>query len=164
MRFVLPLAFCLMAGCAVSVNLPQEKIDQIPPGANRIDLYSDLPVDELNEQIKQFLTERGFPIREEDTINRRVETAARDIGQRTSLYIVYRTSPYESGSKLEAIGVWSSDVEEFNIPEPDQRVAAEDMDAYQVTWTGAGRSSYAFSQMVLLFDEFPAREIRYVKQ
>ena len=158
------LIFCLIAGCAVTSDLPQDKIDQIPDGANRVDVYSDLSVEELSNQVKQFLIERDFGIAEESEITRRVETTGKDVGQRTMLKIVFRTSPYEQGSKLEAIGSWSSDVEEFNIPGSDDRVSSEDTDVYQVVWTGSGRGSFAYAQMVKLFDAFPSREVRYVKQ
>ena len=164
MRTLYLLGICLLAGCATTIDLPQEKIDQIPDGANRIDVYSDLSVNELSDSARQFMIEHDFQIREENEATRRVETESREVGQRTSLSIVYRTTPDDQGSKLEAIGIWSTDFEEFSVGTASQNVSSEDHDRFPAAWTGAGRGSSAFAYLVTLFDEFPSREVRYVKQ
>ena len=166
MRTLITFGLCfLLASCAISIGLPQETIDQIPAGANRVDLYSDLSVNDLNTQFKEFLAANEYTVTEENEATRRVETSYKDIGQRTSLRIVYRTNPVPDGSRLEVLGVWSSDVEEFDVDTVSQNVSSEDTDSFQVTWTGKGRGSYAYAQIVNLVDEFPpGTDIKYVKQ
>ncbi len=165
MRILLLLLICLTSiGCAVTVDLPQEKIDQIPPEANRVDLYTDDMIGDSFEKVKVFLTENGFTIKEENELFHRLETNLKEAGQRTKFGITLRVAPIDNGSKIEAIGTWSSDVEEATFASASQGTTSEDMDFWQATWGGSSRSNYAYSQLVLLFDKYPAREIRYVKQ
>lgn len=165
MRTLFLLAICLTCiGCAVTVDLPQEKIDQIPDNANRVDVYTDDMMGDTFEKVKVFLTENGFTIKDENALSHRLETDLKEAGQRTKFGVTLRVAPIDNGSKIEAIGTWSSDVEEATFASASQGTTSEDMDFWQAVWGGSSRSNYAYSQLVLLFDQYPAREVRYVKQ
>jgi hypothetical protein len=121
-------------------------------------------IDETYANVKMYLFDRGYTIRDENEVSHRFETNLVEVGQRTKLSVTLRVSPIDNGSKIEAIGTWSSDVEESTLEMASQNVSAEDQEFALATWGGTNRSSYAYSQLVLLFDNYPAREIQYVKQ
>ena len=163
--FVLICAVFLFAGCAsVTITLPEGVKDQIPQGANRIDVITDQTVDELYNSIQQWLPAQGFTIESANEITRRVETAPGEIGQRSRLKLTLRVNPYERGSRLEAIGMWTSDIEEATYESAGTGVSGEDKDWFAAIWTGAGRSSYAYAKLVEIFYDMPATEKRYIKQ
>ncbi len=165
MRFILFLSvLTLFAGCAIPINLPEGVEGQIPDGANRVDIISDQPVDELFDSVQNWLIQQGHPVEIADDISNTIETSTTDIGQRTSLKIKLRISPYERGSKIEAIGSWNSDVEEATFASASEGVSSEEMDWWPAIWQGPSRASYAYSMLVTTFHDMPAKETRYVKQ
>ncbi len=75
-----------------------------------------------------------------------------------------RINPYERGAKLEAIGSWSSDVEEATFDSASDGVSSEEVDWWPAVWQGQSRASYAYAKLVNTFHEMPAKEKNYVKQ
>lgn len=157
-------AFLLFAGCAIAVNLPEGFDGTIPEKANRVDMVSEQSVEEFFESIQAWLPAQGFAIASANELSRIIETTSTEIGQRTRMKVKLRISPHESGARMEAIGTWSSDVEESTFSAASQNVSSEENDWYIATWSGKTRSSYAYSQLIALLYEFPAIERRYVKQ
>ncbi|MFK7848378.1 MAG: hypothetical protein AB8G77_24025 [Rhodothermales bacterium] len=153
-----------LAGCAISVNLPDGFDGTIPEKANRVDVTSEQSVEELFETLQEWLPAQGFSIESANELSRTIETTSAEIGQRTRMKIKLRISPHELGSHMEAIGTWSSDVEESTFSAASQNVSSEENDWYVATWSGKTRSSYAYSQLITTFHDLPAIDKRYVKQ
>ena len=166
-RLCCAFALCtalVFAGCAIPVNLPDGVEGQIPDGANRLDVISDQSVEDLFGSVQEWLTAQGFPIESADEISRTIDTQSADIGQRTSMKIRMRINPYERGAKLEAIGSWSSDVEEATFDSSSDGVSSEEVDWWPAVWQGSDRASYAYAKLVTAFHDMPSIEKRYEVQ
>lgn len=152
------------AGCAIPVNLPENFDGQIPEGANRFDLISELSVDQMFDQVQKQLESEGFAVKSAEKVSSIIETEGADIGQRTAMRIKLRIQPYERGSRLEAIATWTSDVEESALGAASGNVTSEEEDWWAASWQGKTRASYAYARLVSTFYEMPALERKYVKQ
>lgn len=152
------------AGCAIPISLPEGVESQIPDGANRVDIITDQSVDELFTSVQEWLTAQGYSTETANDVSRTIDTNSADIGQRTSMKIRLRINPYERGSKLEAIGSWSSDVEEATFASASDGVSSEEIDWWPAMWQGSDRASYAYAKLVSAFHDMPAQEKHYVKQ
>ncbi len=160
------LTLFLLSACSITSELPNGVEGQIPENANRVDVYSDQPVDRMFTELQQWLPGNGFPIKDTNEVTRRIDTEGADIGQRTTMRITLRVIPHTNGSKMEAIGSWSTDVEETQYDASSAAgVSAEQVDWYPAIWQGgSNRSSFAYAQLVTLFHEMPAMDRVYVKQ
>lgn len=155
----------LLAGCAVSVNLPEGFDGTIPENANRVDVTSEQSVKELFDSMQEWLPAQGFAIESANEVSRTIETSGAEIGQRTRMKIKLRIRPHESGgSQMEAIGTWSSDVEESTFSSASQNISSEEKNWYVASWSGKTRSSYAYSKLIGTFHDLPSIDQRYVKQ
>ena len=165
MRLPLVLVFSLaLAGCAVTADIPQEKLAMIPDNANRIDVFTDKEVDASMEEVTQFLGDHGFRIKSKDDISKRIDTEHIEVGSRTKLRLTMRLLPIPGGSKIELVGAWSTDVEEATFESAGTGVSVEEQNWYPVVWQSAPRADLAYGEMIKLFDDYPATEIKYVKQ
>ncbi|MEM8487185.1 MAG: hypothetical protein AAF564_16650 [Bacteroidota bacterium] len=154
----------LVSACSVPANLPEGFDAEIPKGANRVDLISDKSVEDLFNDLQQWLPAQGFAIEDANEVTRTIETGVTDIGQRSTMKIKLRINPYERGAKMEAIGTWSSDVEEATYASASENVSSEEVDWWPATWEGENRASYAYARLINAFYDMPATEKRYVKQ
>ncbi len=162
--YVFLFASALLVGCSIPINLPEGVEDQIPDGANRVDVISDQSVEELYEAALAWLPTKGFVIEDANEVSRTIETNGAEVGQRTTMKIKLRVNAYERGAKLEAIGSWSTDVEEATFDSAAEGISGEDIDWYPAVWQSSARGSYAYAQLANTFHEIPAAEKRYVKQ
>ncbi len=163
--FLLLAVFALfLSACSAPVTLPDGFDAEIPEGANRVDLFSDKSVEDLFSDLESWLPAQGFSIESANEVTRTIETQITDIGQRSTMKIKLRINPYERGSKMEAIGTWSSDVEEATFASASEGVSSEEIDWWPAVWKGENRASYAYARLINAFYDMPAAEKRYVKQ
>lgn len=152
--------------CTITSELPAGVEEQLPENANRVDVVTDQEVDLLFTNIQRFLTDHGYAITEANDLTHRIDTEWADIGNRTTMRITMRVVPHQAGSKLEAIGLWSTDVEESSYDATNAAgVSVEHVDWWPASWQGGGdRSSFAYASLVTLLHELPATERNYVRQ
>ena len=163
-KLTLVLFAFVFAGCSISMNLPDGVEDQIPNGANRLEVITDKSVEETYEDVQAWLTSKGYPTETADEVSRTIDTMPAEIGQRTTLKIKLRINPYERGSIMEVLGTWSSDVEEATYDTASQGLSSEEVDWWPAVWQGKTRASYAYAQLINTFHDMPTREVRYTKQ
>ncbi len=146
----------LFPACSTPINLPEGFDAEIPNGANRIDLISDKSVEDFFDELQTWLPANGFPIEDANEVTRTIETGIADIGQRRTMKIKLRVNPYERGAKMEAIGSWSSDVEEATYASASEGISSEEVDWWPAIWQGETGGSYAYAQLINAFYEMPA--------
>lgn len=154
----------LFTSCSIPISLPEGVEGNIPDGANRIDVISEQSVEDLFASVQEWLPAQGFAIEDANDVSRTIETVAADIGQRTTMKITMRINPYERGARLEAIGSWSSDVEEATFASASEGVSSEEVDWWPAVWQGSDRASYAYAKLITAFHEMPAQEKRFEVQ
>ncbi|MEZ4702258.1 MAG: hypothetical protein R2834_18130 [Rhodothermales bacterium] len=165
MRLITLFTLALLAGCAVSAPpLPEEIASTIPEGANTVELHTAMPVDDLYEEARNMLVKKGFKIRDDDDRSWRIETEPMEVGSRTDMRITLRASPIGNGSRIEAIGHWSSDTGDAGFAGAGAGVSSTNENWYQAVWGENQRSSSAFGQLVLIMNDLPHVEAVYAKR
>ena len=155
------LAVLLFAGCSIKSTLSEEMAANIPEGANTVFVRSTENADTLYARTKRLLMELEFTIKEENDISRRIVTNPKRLGQNTGIAITLRTSTVPGGAEVEALGQWSTNVEEGNMGTVGRDISGQDEDWYRATWMKSARDSYAFGEMVNMFQPVADNGFRY---
>jgi hypothetical protein len=162
MRYIGFLTVLLLTGCAVSAPpIPEEIASAIPEGANTVELRSSTDVDAYFNEVRDALVRRGFQIRNEDDRAWRIDTEPQEVGNRTAMRITLRASPLGNGSRLEAIGHWSTDTGDSGFDGAGSGVSGAIENWYQAEWGSDQRSTYAFGQLAVIMNEIPHVEAVY---
>lgn len=163
MRISLLLLF-LVAGCAITAPpIPEEIASAIPEGANTVELRSAADVDTFFNEARDVLVRKGFAFRQEDDRNWRLETEPEEVVGRTALRITLRASPLGNGSRIEAIGHWSSDTGDAGFDGASAGgVSGTNESWYQAKWGAEQRSSNVFGQLAVILNDIPHAEAVYL--
>ncbi len=162
MRYIGLLTVLLFAGCiAATPSLPEEMASAIPEGANTVELRSSADVDTYYNEVRDFLARRGFTFSREDDRAWRIETEPNEVGHRTSLRVTLRASPLGNGSRLEAIGHWSTDSGDSGFESVGSGVSGAIENWHQAEWGSDRQSTLAFGELVRLLNDIPHIEIIY---
>lgn len=155
------LAVLFFAGCSIKTTLSEDLAADIPDGANTVFVKSTESADTLYARTKRMLMEMEFTFREENDISRRIVTNPKRLGQNTGIAITLRTTTVPGGAEVEALGQWSTNVEEGNMGTVGIEISGQDEDWYRATWMKSARDSYAFGEMVSLFQSVADNGFRY---
>ena len=141
--------------CSYKSILPKETQTLIPPNANKIVLFSELPSDSLFDFAVNFLTANNFRIFSYDKGFGYINTDGKYIGNWTMMRMNILIVKNDKVSKLISTGDW---IVGANLSESSQQV-----------WKPASKgerdlSDYAYDNMVLILQKFPNKEIHFVQE
>ena len=110
------------------------------------------------------LINKGFTMMSEDDASWRLDTNPQEVGGRTALRLTLRASPVGNGSRLEAIGYWSSDTPDSGLDGAGAGVSGVLENWNRAEWGSSTNGTNAFGQMALILDTLPHVETVYAKR
>lgn len=155
----------LLIGCSPSYQsiLSKETQSLIPPGANKVILYSDFSSDSLFNVVLNILINENIRIVNENKDIGYISTEGKHVGSGTLLRMNIRIYKNSNKSNLSSSAEWMADAETMST------VNAIFGTSLKREWKPAsienvGKPDYAYERMIEIIQKIPHTKIEFIKE